>query len=115
MVGAGCCAFAGAQAAARVPARSDAAASGRGRTVRDLRSVHFEDREERVLRDVDAADALHPLLPLLLFLKELALARDVAAVALREDVLPHWLDGLATQDLSADGRLDDHLEELTGD
>src|SRR3954464_10314675 len=45
---------------------------------------HFKHREERFLRNLDAADALHPLLPFLLLLEQLSLAADVAAVALRE-------------------------------
>src|SRR5262245_54129580 len=40
---------------------------------------YLEHGEERFLRDLDAADALHPLLPFLLLLEQLALARDVAA------------------------------------
>src|SRR5215813_1322284 len=47
----------------------------------------LEDREERLLRDLDAADRLHPLLAGLLLLEELLLARDVPAVALGEHVL----------------------------
>src|SRR5690606_19426305 len=38
--------------------------------------------DEGLLRDVDAADRLHPLLALLLLLEQLALAADVTAVAL---------------------------------
>ena len=36
---------------------------------------NLEHREERFLRDLDAADALHPLLAFLLLLEQLALAR----------------------------------------
>src|SRR5688572_21726794 len=50
--------------------------------------VEVEHGEERLLRDLDAADLLHALLALLLPLEELPLAGDVAAVALREHVLP---------------------------
>src|SRR5437868_5142148 len=50
---------------------------------------HLQHREERLLRDFDAADRLHPLLALLLLLQQLALAGNVAAVALRDHVLAH--------------------------
>src|SRR2546423_5025101 len=49
--------------------------------------VHLQHREKRFLRYLHGADLLHPLLSLLLLLEELALARYVAAVALRQDVL----------------------------
>src|SRR4026208_1404524 len=49
-----------------------------------LLAVEVEDGEERLLRHLDAADLLHPLLALLLLLEQLSLAGDVAAVALRE-------------------------------
>src|SRR5688500_16934899 len=75
----------------------------------------LEYSEERLLGDLDAADLLHPLLPLLLLLEEFALARDVAAVALRRDVLAHGLDGFAGDDAVADRRLDGDLELLPRD
>ena len=40
--------------------------------------------QERFLRNLDAADLLHPLLAFFLLLEQLALTRDVAAVALGE-------------------------------
>src|SRR2546428_2468017 len=40
-----------------------------------------QGRHERLLRHVDTADGLHPLLAFLLPFQQLALARDVAAVA----------------------------------
>src|ERR1700730_9067076 len=73
---------------------------------------HLEHREECLLGDFDAADALHALLAFLLLFEQLALARDVAAVALREHVLAHRLDGLAGDDAAANRRLDRHLEHL---
>ena len=48
------------------------------------RSAHLQRRQERLLRDLDLADLPHALLALLLLLEELALAGDVAAVALGE-------------------------------
>src|SRR5258708_36096368 len=71
--------------------------------------------EEGVLRDVHAADALHALLACLLLLDQLALAGDVAAVALGDDVLADRPDALAGDDARADGGLQHHLEELARD
>src|SRR5437016_889441 len=76
---------------------------------------NLEHRQERLLRDLDPADLLHPLLPRLLLLEQLALARDVAAVALRDHVLAHRLHGLAGDDLRADRGLDRDLELLARD
>src|SRR5215216_1404526 len=64
---------------------------------------------EGFLGDLDAADRLHPLLAFLLLLQQLALAGDVAAVALGEDVLADGADRLARDDPRADGGLDGHL------
>src|SRR5262249_49164446 len=49
--------------------------------------IHFEHREESLLRHLDGSDLFHTALALFLFLEQLALARDVATVALRGDVL----------------------------
>src|SRR5215210_2658059 len=93
--------------AARSPTRC--AATSRSRSTRrwDRELVaEFEDGQEGLLRDLDAADLLHPLL---------ALARDVAAVALGRHVLAEGLDGLAGDDVRADGRLDRHVVLLARD
>src|SRR6266446_9000578 len=74
-----------------------------------------EHGEERLLRHLDCTDLLHPLLPLLLVLEQLALARDVAAVALRQYVLPARLHRLARDHARADRRLDRHVEHLPRD
>src|SRR6266446_9202923 len=71
-----------------------------------------EHGEERLLRHLDGTDLLHPLLPLLLVLEQLALARDVAAVALREHVLAARLHGLTRDYARSDRRLDRHIEHL---
>src|SRR6476659_7656217 len=71
-----------------------------------------EHGEERLLRHLDRPDLLHALLPRLLLLEQLALARDVAAVALREHVLPLRLHGLARDDPRADRGLDGDVEHL---
>src|SRR3712207_993275 len=75
----------------------------------------FEYGQEGLLRHLDAPDLLHALLALLLALEELALAGDVAAVALGRDVLAEGLDGLAGDDVRADRRLDRHVELLARD
>src|SRR5439155_12143075 len=49
--------------------------------------VHLQCGKERRLRDLHLAELAHALLALLLFFQELALARDVAAIALRRHVL----------------------------
>src|SRR5690606_39799267 len=55
-------------------------------------------RDEGLLRDVHPPDGLHPLLALLLPLQQLPLTRDVAAVALGEDVLADGADVLPRDD-----------------
>src|SRR5204863_3058862 len=77
--------------------------------------AELEHREKRLLRHLDAADLLHPLLAFLLLLEQLALAADVAAVALGDHVLADGLDGLAGDDLRADRGLDRDLELLPRD
>src|SRR6267378_4483140 len=72
----------------------------------------LQDRQERLLRHLDLADLLHALLALLLLLEQLALPRDVAAVALGGDVLAHGLDGLARDDAAK--LLDQRLALLVG-
>src|SRR5262249_28876282 len=74
-----------------------------------------QGRDEGLLRHVDAPDGLHPLLALLLLLQQLALARDVAAVALGQHVLAHRADVLAGDDTRADRGLDRDLELLARD
>src|SRR5688500_18675023 len=72
----------------------------------------LQDGHERLLRDVDAADALEALFAFLLLFQELALSGDVAAVALGGDVFADGLDGLAGDDLAADRRLERDLEQV---
>ena len=64
--------------------------------------VHLEDRHKRLLRDLDRSDGLHTLLALFLLLEQLALTRDIAAVALSKNVLATRLDGGTGDDLVAD-------------
>src|SRR6266850_636449 len=85
---------------------------GNGRAAPRGRSFHLEEGQEGLLGEVHPAHLLHPLLPFLLLLQELALARDVPAVALGQHVLAQGGHVLARHDLSSDGGLDRHLEEL---
>ncbi len=48
--------------------------------------IHFQSGDEGFLRDLDAAELPHLLFAFLLLVQELALAADVAAIALRGDV-----------------------------
>src|SRR5690606_3332190 len=89
--------------------------SGRGAPFTRILVADLEHGQERLLRDLDGADLLHATLPLLLLLQELALARDVTAVALGRHVLPHRTDRLPRDDPRTDRRLDRDLEELAGD
>src|ERR1700687_655579 len=73
---------------------------------------HFEDGQEGFLRDVDLADALHALFAFFLLFEEFALAGNVAAVALGQNVLADGRNRLAGDHSAADGRLDRHLEHL---
>src|SRR6266567_9426954 len=76
------------------------------------RLVNLQHRQEGLLRNLDRAHLLHPLLSFFLFLQQLALAGDVAAVALGGHVLPQRADRFACDDFGADRRLDHHLEQL---
>src|SRR3954471_14207643 len=82
---------------------------------RSLPAVHLERGDEGRLRDLDVADLAHPLLALLLLLKKLLLAADVAAVALGEHVFAQRTDRLAGDHPAADRGLDGDLEELARD
>src|SRR5579862_4912533 len=72
-----------------------------------------QHRKEGFLWHLDGPDLLHALLAFLLLLEQLALARDVTAVALRDHVLSARLHRFARDDARADGRLNRHVEELT--
>src|SRR5215510_12828621 len=81
-----------------------AGASGRN-SVRFMRPSALEDGQEGLLRHFHLAHLL---------LEELALARDVAAVALGGHVLAHGLDGFPRDDPAPHRGLDGHLVELAG-
>src|SRR5439155_3851553 len=96
-------------------APSRTARARRSRSRSRLLLAYLQRRDERFLRHLDAADVLHLALALFLFLEQLALARDVAAVALREHVLALRFDRLARDDAAADRRLHGNVEHLPGD
>src|SRR5215472_18795371 len=78
-------------------------------------AIHLQRGNEGFLRDVDLAELPHLLLTFLLFLQKLALARDVAAIAFRGDVLAQGAHGLARDHLAADRGLDRDLEHVRRD
>ena len=77
--------------------------------------VKLEDCKEGLGRYLNGSELAHFLFAFLLLFKQLFLSRDIAAVALCKNVLAHGLDGLASDDLAADGGLNGYLEKLTGD
>src|SRR5437764_14789465 len=77
--------------------------------------AHFEGGNEGGLGNLHLAELAHALLALFLLLEQLALAADVAAIALGEHVLPERLHGLARDDTAADRGLDRDLEKLARD
>src|SRR6266566_7821644 len=74
--------------------------------------VKLEHRHERLLRNLDRADSLHSPLAFLLLFQQFAFAGDVSAIAFRENVLPDRGNGLPSDHLAADRRLDRHLVHL---
>src|SRR6266851_5192660 len=76
------------------------------------RGSHFEDGEEGFLRNVDLADALHAALAFFLFFEEFTFARDVAAVALGENVFADRRNRFARNHTAADRGLDRHFKQL---
>src|ERR1700693_504677 len=79
------------------------------------RGVRGQCGDARLLRHVDAADGLPPLLAFLLLLQQFALAGDVTAVALRQHVFADRANILARNNFGPDRRLNRHLELLTRD
>src|SRR5712672_2525540 len=72
----------------------------------------LQNGQKRLLRDLNLPDLLHAFLAGFLFLEQLALARDVAAVTLGEHVLAHRFDAGARDDVGADRRLHGDVEHL---
>src|SRR5579863_107090 len=80
-----------------------------------LSAIHLQRGDKSLLRDVDLAELPHLLLAFLLLLQKFALSRDVAAIAVRGDVLAQGAHGFARDDLAADRRLDRNLEHVGRD
>ena len=78
-------------------------------------AVQFEHGGEGFAGEGDGAELAHLLFAFLLLFEQLLLTGDIAAVALGEDVLAHGLDGLAGDDLAADGGLHRDLEQVAED
>src|SRR5271165_7529491 len=74
--------------------------------------VHLQGGQEGRLRNLHLAELAHALLALLLLFQQLALAGDVATVALRGHVLRQRADRLPRDHPSADRRLDANLAQL---
>src|SRR5712692_10466683 len=103
---------------AAVPGRVQAAPSSSAEntiTAATLLFVKLQHRHERLLGDLDRADAFHAPLPFFLLLEEFALACHVAAIAFGQHILAHRRDRLARDDLPADRRLERDLVELPRD
>jgi plasmid stabilization system protein ParE len=78
-------------------------------------SLRLQNFDEGFLRDVDFADAFHPLFSFFLFLEQFAFAGDVAAVAFCGDFFSQRRNAFARDDFFADRRLDRHLIKLARD
>ena len=78
-------------------------------------AVQLEHGGKGLAGEGDAAELTHLLLAFLLLFQQLFLTGDVAAVALGQNVFAHGLDGLAGNDLAADGSLHRDLEQVAGD
>src|SRR3954451_19973643 len=76
------------------------------------RFLQRQQGQEGFLRYLHVAYHLHTGFAFFLLLQELALAGNIASVALGEHVLAHRGYGLAGDDLPADRGLYGHLEEL---
>src|SRR2546426_957703 len=79
------------------------------------RLVKLQDRQKRLLWDLERSHLLHALLSLFLLLEQLALARHVAPIALGGDVLAQRADRLAGDHFGPDRGLDHDLEQLARD
>src|SRR5882762_7619373 len=76
------------------------------------RGRYLQNGEEGFLRNVHLADALHAALAFFLFFEEFAFARNVAAVALGENVLADGGDGFARDHAAANRGLDRDFKHL---
>src|SRR5215475_6780812 len=88
----------------------------RGQTFEiDSSCLDLQRRQKRFLRNLHLAQLFHALLPFLLPAQQLALTRDVAAIAFGHDVLAEGPYNLTCDDAAANGGLDDDFEHLPWD
>src|SRR5262249_16758710 len=80
-----------------------------------LSVIDFQDGEEGLLGNLDAAYALHSFFAFLLLFEELAFSSYVSAIPFGEDVLAQRFDGLSCNDLISYGGLYSNFEQLSGD
>src|SRR5277367_1187006 len=73
----------------------------------------FQNRQESLLGDVHAADALHAFFAFFLFFEEFAFTGNVTAVAFGDNVLADWANRFAGDDAAADGGLYGDFEHLS--
>ena len=76
----------------------------------NLLLVQLQNAHKRLLRNLYVSDLAHTLLAFLLLLEKLLLTGDIAAVALREDILSHGSHRLTGNDLTTHSSLDRDLE-----
>src|SRR5579871_4580907 len=74
-----------------------------------------QDGQESLLRDIDLANSLHALLALFLLFEQLALAGNIAAITLCQDVFAQCADTLSGDNLGADRGLNRHFKLLPRD
>src|SRR5205085_3271296 len=77
-----------------------------------LSSLCLEHFDKRLLRNVDLPNALHSFFSFFLFLQQLSLAGNVAAVAFRGHVFSQGRNVFPRNYFSANRRLDRHLIKL---
>src|SRR6516164_6803466 len=88
----------------------------RGRTFAiDSSCLDLQRRQKCFLRNLYLAELFHALLAFLLPAQQLALARDVAAIAFGHDILAEGSYDFACNDTATNGGLDDDLEHLPWD
>ena len=75
-------------------------------------TIQLQHRQERLLRHLNGSNLAHTFLAFLLFFKQFALSRHVAAVAFGRHVLAHLAHGFAGNDFGANGGLNGHVELL---
>ena len=80
-----------------------------------LIAVQLKHSHEGFRRHLHRAQVAHLFLTFLLLFQQLLLTGNITAVALSQHVLTHGLHRLAGDDTTANGSLNRHFEQLTGD